>query len=217
MNKAAVTDPPNTAAGSHISGAFVRTMICLMVLLTLGMVCLVFYRSQSFVEPTAAAIVVGDRSLDGTEVSVMLNGREVVGATLTADNKYATPLMLQPGVYELDAVCNGERLLSQQFGVASRTFVTVDLPTTVALQGDASLDGAAVQLSGPRGGPSTVVLNPENSFAAILYRTPGRYHLNVTHNGRIIRNEQIDVAAHKPRNIDLNSRLDSDRLLEESK
>jgi hypothetical protein len=202
---------PSAPPDPRISGAFVRIMIGVMIVLALGMVCLVFYRSESFVEPTAAAVVVGDQSLDGTEIAVMANGRQVVGATLNAQNRYATPLLLQPGVYQLQATHNGEELLSRTVGVANLTYVTVDLPTSVTVEGDVSLDGAKVELTDAQWRNSTAVLSRQNDFAAILYRLPGRYHLTVTYNGRVLRDEQIVVALHQSRRIALLPGVDPER------
>jgi hypothetical protein len=185
-------------------------MIGVMIVLALGMVCLVFYRSESFVEPTAAAVVVGDESLDGTQIVVMANGRKVVSAILNTQNHYATPLLLEPGVYQLQATHNGETLLSRTIGVANLTYITVDLPTSITVEGNDSLDGAKVELTDAPRQNTTTVLSRQNDFAASMYRLPGRYHLTVTYNGRVLRDELIDAMLHHPRRIALIPGLDPD-------
>jgi hypothetical protein len=81
------------------------------------------------------------------------------------------------------------------------------LPTAVAVEGDASMAGAIVEISGPERG-SPIILGPDNSYSALSYHSPGKYHLTVTRNGRIIRDELLHVAAHKPLRILLGYPLD---------
>jgi hypothetical protein len=95
--------------------------------------------------------------------------------------------------------------------VASLTYVTVDLPTSITVEGDASLDGAKVELTDAPWGNTTTVLSRQNDFAASMYRLPGRYHLTVTYNGRVLRDEQLVVALHQSRRIALLPGVDPER------
>ena len=98
MNQHQIAPPAQSGTKSgqipgHTSALFVRVMICLTAILTLGMVSLVFYRSQSIIEPTAAVLVIGDASLDGARVAVLSNHNEVVASTLSDQNNYTTPIL----------------------------------------------------------------------------------------------------------------------------
>jgi hypothetical protein len=190
-----------------ISPLFVRAMICLIAILTLGMVSLIFYRSQSVVEPTCAAVVIGDPSLDGATVSVFSYNRQIATAALSKDNQFSTPILLQPGVYKLKVMIHDQILLADKFGVQSLRYASFSLPTAVVVEGDASMAGAIVEITGPQHSASTV-LSADNSYTALSYHLPGKYHLIVTHGGRTIRDETLEVAAHKPRRILLGYRVD---------
>lgn len=194
------------------SGLFVRTMIGLTVILALGMVSLIFYRSQSIIEPTAAAMVVGDSSLDGTRIVVTSNGAAVATASLNPENNFMTPLLLLPGAYQIQATCNGETLLSDMFAVSHMSYVTYDLPTSVLIEGDSTLSGAQVTLSKRSGEPSEETLAAENGYAAQMFRFAGRYHLTVKYNSHTLRDEEISLSSHRPVRLALTSRMDAERL-----
>ena len=182
-------------------------MICLTAILTLGMVSLIFYRSQTITEPTCAVVVTGDPSLDGAIVSVFSYDREIATAVLSKDNQFSTPVLLQPGVYKLQVMIHDHMLLTDKFGVQSLRYASFSLPTAVVVEGDPTLTGAVVEITGPDHSTSTV-LSADNSYAALSYHLPGKYHLTVTHDGRMIRDEPLEVAAHKPRRILLTYKVD---------
>jgi len=200
------SDPDDLRAG--ISPLFVHMMIGLTAVLTLGMVSLIFFRSQSIIEPTCAVVVIGDSSLDGATASVRSYNREIAATTLSEENQYTSPILLQPGVYELKVTIHGQVLLMDKFGVEGLRYATFSLPTAVVVEGDASMAGAVVELSGPERTSSFTVLGTDNSYTALSYHYPGEYHLTVTRGGRTIRDEPLIVAAHKPRRILLTYRLD---------
>jgi hypothetical protein len=204
-NPRSFSNTPDPRAG--ISPLFVKSMICLTAVLTLGMVSLVFFRSQSITEPTCAAVVTGDPSLDGATVAVFSYDRQIASATLSRENGYATPVLLQPGVYELQVTIREQLLLADKFAVQSLRYASFSLPTAVVVEGDSSMAGAVVEMSGPER-PSPITLGPENSYTALSYHFPGKYHLTVTRNGRIIRDELLHVAAHRPLRILLGYPLD---------
>jgi hypothetical protein len=194
-------------------------MIVLTVILALGMVSLVFYRSQSVVEPTAAALVIGDVSLDGAHVTVFAGEKEIASATLSADNGYRTPILLQPGLYELQVLIRGKTLLFDRFNAPGLRCVTFALPAALVVQGNASLDGAVVQVTPERDTRETstsTVLNADNGYAAITYHSPGTFHLNVKSKDQVIRDQSITIEAHKPRRISLLPRVDDGRFSDQN-
>jgi len=189
-------------------------MIVLTVILALGMVSLVFYRSQSVVEPTAAALVIGDVSLDGAHVTVFAGEKEIASATLSADNGYRTPILLQPGLYEMQVLIRGKTLLFDRFNAPSLRCVTFALPAALDVEGDASLDGAIVQVAPERDtreASTSTVLNADNGYSAITYHSPGTFHLNVRNKGQVIRDQSLTIEAHKPRQIFLMPRIDAEQ------
>jgi hypothetical protein len=194
------TEPP---AHGPTGKAFVLSMIGLSATLVLGMVSLVFYRSQSIVEPTAAVIVNGDPSLDGAEIRVTDGDKLVAKVALNAANQFQTPVLLQPGWYQLRVSLGDKTLLSKQFSAEKMHYVTFDLPTALVVQGDATMAGAVVQIFSDQEPTSSSVLDLDDGYSAISYHIPGKVHIVVAHDGRVIRDQILTLAIHKPRRISL--------------
>ncbi len=178
-------------------------MICLTAVLVLGMMSLVFFRSQSIIEPDAAVLVAGDPSFDGARVVVLSSHREVAAATLSEQNNFIAHILLQPGLYELEVDLHGRVLLADQFHVQSFQYATFALPTAIIVEGDASMAGAHVQITGNGERSTAADLADDNNYTAIGYHLPGTYELTVTRYGRIINDQMLTLVAHQPRRISL--------------
>jgi hypothetical protein len=200
----------------NISPVFVFSMICLTAILTLGMVSLVFYRSQSIIEPTAAAVLVGDPSLDGAEINVLDGEKLIAKVDLNADNQFTTPILLQPGLYRMQVSIRGKMLLDDRFNAQALRYATFALPTALVVEGDSSLGGAVVQVTSNREEATSTVLDADNGYTAISYHMPGTFNIVVAHEGRIIRTESVTLAAHKPRRISLLSPIDATHFFDQN-
>src|SRR6266853_2002982 len=85
-----------------INAMFVRVMITVTIAIVLVMTALIFYRSQSVVETTAAIIVTGDKFEQGSKIVVReydsltsADGREVARAELTGENQNVLPILVE--------------------------------------------------------------------------------------------------------------------------
>jgi hypothetical protein len=211
MSSSPPTAPPSRPAlrggGILARGWVVRSVIAITLLLTLGMVSLIYIRWVTVQEPTATIIIAGDSSLDGAQVVLSGGPSGLVPATLDQENDFTTPVHLQPGQYHLTVK------MADSLSPILDTDVSVDrlrtnvftLPTLLTLVGEAVDDEADVSLTGGDGLTNRQELDQQNSFSASWRLSPGKYHLTVVRQGiTLYDNPTLTINANQPRSIDLN-------------
>jgi hypothetical protein len=88
----------------------VGAILAAVVISTLGMVGFIWYRAYAVREPTTAIFVVGDKTLDGTVVTISGMNRDPIITTINAGNDYNLAALLEPGIYRVTA-SHGEQVL----------------------------------------------------------------------------------------------------------
>ena len=191
-----------------VNATFVYVMICVTIAVILGMTALIFYRSQTVVEPTAAIVISGDKYEVGTTISVLerdsvsgIEGREVAKTTLTDENQNVIPILVEPGEYRvIVAEPGGQVLVNENVGVGKWRMVPINLPTSVVVIGSSSLADAQVAISGEERERHVVTLSAENNYRAVFYRLPGIDQLTVTHNGKVLLDQEVTIKSDKADN-----------------
>lgn len=186
-----------------INATFVRVMITVTIAIVLAMTALIFYRSQSVVEPTAAIIITGDKYEQGSKIIVneydsmtSADGREVAKATLTSENENVIPVLVEPGDYHVIVTApDGQTLADSRVKTFFMRSTPIDLPISVVVTGNSSLSDAQIAVSGLDGNENRVVthLSAENDYRAIVYRYPGRSQITVTQGGKVLKDQEFDV------------------------
>lgn len=186
-------------------GWVVRGVIALTLLLTLGMVSLIYIRWLTVQEPTATIVISGDPSLDGAQIILSPSPAGSVLPALDQSNDYTTPVHLQPGTYHLMVKLGDQTVFEGDVkDVNSLMTRDITLPTLLTVTGDPSDDDADVELSAPNGVPMHQVLGPLNKYKANWRLQPGTYNLTVLHNGATLyENPALVISLHVPVNIDL--------------
>ncbi len=186
-----------------VNATFVRLMITVTIAIVVAMTALIFYRSQTVVEPTAAIVIVGDKYEQGTQIDVReydsvtrTDGREVAKTTLTGENQNVTPILVEPGDYHLIATApDGHLLIDQVLTTVHMRTTTLSLPTSVVVIGNSSFADAQIAVSDADDGGNRLVmtLTAENNYRAAAYRHPGRGQITVTHNGKVLVDREFTV------------------------
>ncbi len=192
-----------------INATFVRVMIAVTIAIVLAMTSLIFYRSQTVVEPTAAIIVTGDKYERGSKIVVRefnsltsADGREVANTTLTGENENVSPILVEPGEYHVTVTSPDDQTLADEH---LRTYfmrsTPVSLPTSLIVLGNDSFTDAQIAVSGLEDSSDRVVthLSAENDYRALVYRKPGKGQITVTQNGKVLIDRQFEVSPGRPR------------------
>ncbi len=186
-----------------INATFVRIMITVTIAIVLAMTALIFYRSQSVVEPTAAIIISGDKYEQGSKIVVKeydsmtsADGREVATATLTGENENVMPVLVEPGEFHVVVTSpDGQTLADTRVRTFFMRSTPISLPTSVVVIGNSSLSDAQIAVSSLDGRQDRVVthLSAENDYRAVVYRYPGRTQITVTQGGKVLKDQQFEV------------------------
>lgn len=185
-----------------INALFVRVMITVTIAIVLAMTALIFYRSQSVVEPTAAIIITGDKFEQGSKIVVReydsltsADGREVAKTTLTGENQNVTPILVEPGEYHVIVTAvDGQTLADQRLRTFFMRSTPIDLPTSVIVVGNNSFADAQIAVSGVDDSDRVVVrLSAENDYRATVYRLTGKGQITVTQNGKVLKDQEFHV------------------------
>src|SRR5690242_13418738 len=97
-------------------GPFVRVMTIFTTVLVLAMVAIIYWRDLTIREPSSAVILLGDQTLDGAKIDVWgENGRWE--AVVSQDTSYQTPVLLEPGQYNVRVTHKGHVILETSFSV----------------------------------------------------------------------------------------------------
>jgi len=189
-----------------VNATFVHVMICVTIAVVLAMTALIFYRSQTVTEPTAAIVISGDRYEVGATIAIQerdsvmgVDGHDVVKATFTDDNQFVTPILVEPGEYRvLVTAADGEVLVDEGVAVGKWRMALVDLPASVVVIGSSSLPDVEVVISGEGRKREVVTLSAENNYRKTFHRPPGNDQLIVTRNGKVLLDQEVTIGAKSP-------------------
>lgn len=133
-------DPPHHAVEAHADPGlaydgtqspgrrrFVIAVIVLISFITFAAAAMIYLRSASISEPTAAIWLNGNESLEGVQVIVSSPDHLNVVVKLSRENDYKTPVLLHPGSYTITVVREGDVLQRQDFEVERHKGVIFDL------------------------------------------------------------------------------------------
>ena len=117
------------------SAAFVRLTLFFALALTATTVGLVGWRWLMVRFPNAALVTRGDASADGVEVVVRADdGREVARGSLSADNAYEFPVLVEQGVYTVRASRDGKMFQELRYYVPDARGVLAEVTVPPALR-----------------------------------------------------------------------------------
>lgn len=100
-------DPGVSTARYRRHGPLALAAIVVSALMVVAMLAVIYARWVRVAEPTAAIVVEGDESLAGAVVTVEGEGMKPLSVTLDAGNKYASPVLVRPGIYTVTTRLNG--------------------------------------------------------------------------------------------------------------
>jgi hypothetical protein len=118
--------------GRPNASGFVRLVLIVTFIVTLGCASLIFYHNLHSRFPTSFIVVVptGDEPMEETEVTIGDGQREIASLKFTAENHTAAPVLVEPGVYTVTMNQHGI-VRRQQVFVPHRRQVVVPIPTHV--------------------------------------------------------------------------------------
>ena len=192
-------------------GPFVRIMTVVIVGITLMMVSLIYWRWATVREPSTAVVIAGDSSLEGAQVTVVGEGRQLPPITLGPDNNFVTPVLLDEGQYTAQVTHDQHRILDEPFVVHRFTGVRFELPSAVPVMGVATGGPLEVQVDSETGARAQVTLNDGDKYHATLYLQPGAYRTTVLRQNRIIARQDFVLTRGKPTTIDVRNAPPADR------
>jgi hypothetical protein len=185
-------------------GWVVRIVIVVTLLLTMGMVTLIYVRWLTVQEPTATIIINGDSSLDGAQILLTGGPSGPVPATLNGNNGFFTPIHLQPGQYHLLVKLGDQTVLETDVSVDRLHTNGISLPTLLTITGEPTDDGADASLTSADGSTSRQELDHQSDYSASWRLGGGTYHLTVVHAGiTLYENPALVIAPNHPISIDL--------------
>ena len=184
----------------------------LLVAAMLAFLCVRWYRVK---EPTSVILVVGDPSLEGTQVLVTAaeeneTRSKPVSVALTAAEQFRAPVFCLPGRYQVTVTWHrhlgnetrADILWNREVATQRLRVAVIDLPTTLTVIGDDSLSEARVDLSSAEGTGSSR-LTKQNSYQLTFLCRPGQYMLEVTRLGGQPLSQEVLILPHSPKQIDL--------------
>ena len=130
--------PPDGGPG-HRGGVFVWIMIACAVLLVLGAMASIYHRWYNLRLPTSYILLTGDETTANAVVTVLMERKEVARVTLKESEKYQVPVLVEPGVYTIEARVNGTLAVVHRF-ILPDGARGVMIPIT--LREDANKDGS---------------------------------------------------------------------------
>jgi hypothetical protein len=203
---------PDAANPRPPGGGFMaKMMVAAVVAVVVIVMALVYRRSITIREPTAAVVIEGDRSLDGTKVVVTEEAPAHRSWTvlLTHDNNWKTPVLLDPGDYKITITHAGHNLRAAGFSLERYAGWNIPLPSAVRIAGNPAVGDVVVAMTNISPDPGTnsrvepVTLNQKNEFRATAYLMPGSYHVVATHAGATVYDGKLTVDRATPSRIDL--------------
>ena len=196
--------------GGHPSrgnGLLVRLAVVLSIAFLIGMLVLLWLRWARVPEPTTAIVIYGDPSLAGAKVAVdpadepEQHGRSIE-VTLGHDDQYQIPIYRYPGRYRVSVTWQKHEVFNGYVTIDRLRGILIDLPTIVTIVGDKSLAGARVLLSA-RSWTTGGTLDEQGKYLLSIPLPPGQYTLSVTRGEERLADDEVTVAPHTPRRVDL--------------
>jgi len=187
-------------------GPFVRVMTIFTTVLVLAMVAIIYWRDLTIREPSSAVIVLGDQTLDGAKIDVWgENGRWE--AVVSQDTSYQTPVLLEPGQYNVRVTHKGHVILETSFSVerfrAMQYMLRSAVPIIAApVAGETQVQVEGQTIDGHELKLDPIVLNAVDHFHAIAYLPPGEFRATATRGGKIVGFQSFNIQRGKPVELD---------------
>lgn len=131
--------PFHPGDGGHVRSrrVFVIVAITLSVLLVLAAMASIYRRWYNLRLPTSYIHLVGDETTADAEVTVLLERREVARVTLEQAQKYEKPVLVEPGLYTVEARMGGQLMVVHRFFLPDNAR-GVQIPITLRVEADAA-------------------------------------------------------------------------------
>jgi hypothetical protein len=131
--------PFHPGDGGHVRSrrAFVIFSITLSVLIVLAAMASIYRRWYKLRLPTSYIHLVGDETTANAEVTVLLDRREVARVKLEQAQKYEKPVLVEPGLYTVEARMGGHLMVVHRFYLPDNAR-GVQIPITLRVEADAA-------------------------------------------------------------------------------
>lgn len=188
-------------------GPFVRVMTIFIVALVMAMLATIYWRDLETPEPSCAVVLYGDQTLADAKVKVVGSGSHWE-TTLSADNNYQSPVLLEPGQYSVEVTHAGQVILNHRFVLDRFRIVGFILDSGVSLSAAPGAGTVRVTIEGQTVNPrrnvtlSPMELDEQNHFHATAYLAPGDYNATAWRNDRLYSAQTFRVEHGKP--VELN-------------
>src|SRR5579862_2325917 len=175
-----MADDPKTNFGDSLSAetpgrAFLaRFFTIALAIVVPAMIVQIAYRWATIHEPTTAVLFSGDGSLDGTTITVISANDPNLKRTATLDQAdgWQAPILLDPGLYHVQAIHRGHKILDTDCEPQRLLGVRFELPSMVIIVGDSSLADARIEIQRRSDGANAYRPGPIKLTAAEHYRVP---------------------------------------------
>ena len=199
--------PTRQQGGTLVYAPFVRVMTIVIIALVVAMMALIYAKSSKIREPSTALVILGDQTHDGAKVEVKGYGQTFT-AILTEDNRYATPVLLEPGQYTVKITHKNHVLLDSSFVVENSQGRQYTLPPAVEIIAPPSAThDVHLMLEGLGEDNSKfhedLTLSAARGFQDTAYLSPGEYRATTNENGHVIARDMFTVQRYHPLTLKL--------------
>jgi hypothetical protein len=196
-------------------GPFVRVMTIFIVALVMAMLATIYWRDLKTPEPSCAVVLYGDQTLADAKV-------KIAGAsghwetTLSADNNYQSPVLLEPGQYSVEVTHAGHIILNHRFVLDRFRIVGFVLDSGITLNAAPGAGPVRVTIEGQAANPrrnvtlSPVELDEQNHFHTTTYLADGDYNATAWRNDRLYSAQSFRVEHGKPVELNFSRSTNSD-------
>jgi len=196
-------------------GPFVRVMTIFIVALVMAMLATIYWRDLKTPEPSCAVVFYGDQTLADAKVKVAgANGRWET--TLSADNSYQSPVLLEPGQYSVEVTHGGQVILNHRFVLDRFRIVSFILDSGVTMSAAPGAGSVRVTIEGQTVNPrrdvtlSPLELNEQNHFHATAYLADGEYNATAWRNDHLYSAQSFRVEHGRPVELNFSRQTNSD-------
>jgi hypothetical protein len=195
--------------GTLVYAPFVRVMTFVIIAVVVAMMSLIYARWATVREPSSAVVILADQTQDGTKIEVK-GYKKTWNAVLNEENRYETPILLDPGHYTIKVTHKKDVLLSTDFIVESLRGCQYILSPAVEIIGPPAATGnvqLTLEMENPQPNQNNahqeLTLSLAQGYHKTAYLSPGEYRATATQDGRVISRDVFTVQMYHPLTVKL--------------
>ena len=195
--------------GTLVYAPFIRIMTFVIIAVVVAMMSLIYARWATVREPSSAVVILGDQTHDGAKIEVKGIHKKTWHAVLNEENRYETPILLDPGHYTIKVTHKNDVLLDTDFIVESLRGCQYILSPAVEIVGPpAATRDVQLTLDMENPQPNQVAhqeltLSLAQGYHKTAYLAPGDYRATASQDGRVISRDVFKVQMGHPLTVKL--------------